>query len=282
MSHSTVRNILALVPEVVGLVKAAHLGNDFPVDTPEDAAMSAIRMTYLLKVAHEPVWQDDYDRVQTAVRLFGVGDLVKSAADKMLYHDFDRVGGDPQSRAEAAVVNALSVFNPDMNAIVKAAAYLVDEYGDGIKSADVRRLGGGDVFATPYAVAGLLHREAVCPGCGYADIATAPTKMASVDAEDGLAITEAVRKMDDLTGMRSLGCNFYEEAWISKAAAVSCMTVKLAGRDVAIEDVMRMPVDRILGADIGDAMHGHPAEAKAVLESLPLPQQQLLVSRMKV
>jgi hypothetical protein len=281
---STIRNILFLVPEAAPMVKQASVDEEFPLDTRDDAIMSALKVEYMLKVAHEPVYQDDYDRIHLAVALYQAGDIVKQASQAML----SNIGALTKQassdevlvkQAEEAIEGSLCGLRPDMDAITAAARHLVSTRGDLVKSATVRRLGGGDDFVRDYAVASLVHREAVTPGYGYGEIAEALTKMASVSKDHACQISDTVRHLDDTTGLRLQGYDLYAEAWVTKQAMASSMLIKLAGRDVPIESILRLPIDRILGDDVALACHSHPAEAKAVLESLPLPQQSLLLSR---
>lgn len=281
---STLRNILLLVPEVAPMVKQASVDEEFPLDSRDDAVMSALKAEYLLKVAHEPVSRDDYDRIHLAVALYQVGDLVKQASQAMLSNVgflTKQASSDEVlvKQAEEAIEGSLCGLYPDMDAITAASRHLVATRGDLVKSATVRRLGGGDEFVSDYAVAALVQRDAVAPGYGYGDIAEALVKRASVSKDHACQISDTVRRLDEASGLRMQGYDLYAEAWVTKQAMASSLMIKLAGRDVPIESILRLPIDRILGDDVATACHSHPAEAKAVLESLPLPQQSLLLSR---
>lgn len=279
-----IRHLLGLVPEVLPLVKEARLVEGaFPIDTPADTVLSALRLEHMLKVAHVPVDRDVYDRVSTAAALYGLSEQIKQAAESMLNaaQGFHKVASvqDQIADSEFAIENALASFMPNTSAIIKAAEHLVDNYGDMVKSAAVRRLGGGDEFDPVLAIAHIACRERETPGRGYGEIALAMTKKASFDQDEVRQICSTIREMDEVSGLNRRGFDIYGEAFITKAAAASALQVKVAGRNVPVESLMRLPIDRLLGDDVAQACAGGPQEFKAVVESLPLEQQQLLASR---
>lgn len=284
MTPSILRNVLLLVPEIAPLVKQASLEEAFPVYTRDDAVVSALKAEYLLKIAHQPMHQEDYARIQMAVALHHAGDMVKAAADQMLSNTevLTKQASSEEGlvkQAEHLIEDSLCGLSPNLDAASAAARNLVTRYGDLVKSATVRRLGGGDEFHDAYARAALYQREVLCPGFGYGDIGDALEKTAGITRSQACNVSETVRKLDEASGLRFQGWDFYHDAWITKQALTSSLMIRLAGREVPIESILPLPISSMLGEDIGKAVNGHPAEAKAVLESLPLPQQSLLLSR---
>jgi ACT domain-containing protein len=89
--------------------------------------------------------------------------------------------------------------------------------------------------------------------------------------------------MDKEAQISSRGFNFFREAVLVKEAT-SVMTIKLCNKDIPYEAISRVGSDRIaqyIGKDVAKEFDAGPANAKAVLETLPADLQTLLVNLTK-
>jgi hypothetical protein len=105
----------------------------------------------------------------------------------------------------------------------------------------------------------------------------------SMKPETVLDICQTVSFMDKEAHLSTKGFNFFREAVLVKEAA-SVLTVKLCNKDVPYESIAKVGRDRIaqyIGEDIAKEVDGGPANAKAVLETLPMDLQTLLVNLTK-
>lgn len=287
LAHN-IKEILTLVPEAQELVKKADLEQDFPVDSADSAAASLLRVNYLTKVAGKPQDPEKVAYIEKAASLFGVKEKVDELVIK--FNSMEKKAS--FSREEVQMEEAL--FEGDLGGFgflsldkaAEKAENMCAQYGDLVKSAEVKRYAGQAWLNKEAALKTLANRYYASKEQGYVKIARVVND--SIRENDFSAIRDlckTVTSLDKKAGLDVVGFNFYKEALLTKESALaSCMSVNLAGEQVPYEKIQRFGTDRIaatVGKDIAASMTGNPVEDKAVLESLPRDLQVMIKSLVK-
>lgn len=287
MTVHILKQALERVPEVYELCKSASVGDGISTTSLDNTLMSATKLVYMDKVAGMKVNPDDMMKVATAVKLYGLSDIVSDIADRMVKGELMKVASEQEVRNE--VVVAEEVFMTKMAGVCNIekrahmASKLYDSYSDFVTNPAVKRYACADVFVKEAAIAALNSRAAVVPGMGFDKIATivAASDFDKLTVEDRRNIAQCVTELDKRAGLAWKGYDFYAESFITKQAACSSLMVKIDKADIPVENILKAPIAHILGEDVAAEIGSDPYQAKAVIEALPMDSQRLLLSRVK-
>lgn len=283
---------MTLVPEARSMIKQASLEEEFPYDSKDSVCASYLRVHYLTKVAERYVDEKIVKKITKAAELHGV----KTTLDEFLprFNTFEKKASETEAKYGITLSEIEAGFEGDLSGlgflgIEKAASTaksIYEKYGDEVKSPEVLRYAGRAYLNKEAAVMALANRYHATKEPAFVKVARIVAD--SVKESDFSAIgqiCDTVRELDKQAGLDIIGFNFYKEALMTKKAAYQgAMTINLAGTPVAWEKLQKFGKERVsstLGKDIGDALTGDPANDKAVLESLPLDLQKMLLSLTK-
>lgn len=291
----SLKEILELVPEALPLVKKANLEESFPLDNRDSCIASALQLKYFEKIAYHPVNFLDMEKTAKAVTMYNIGEVIDELTDMMV------------KAAEAKKINA--ELNTTENYLLKQASFVGD-----LPSTPIANLSetatylyklASDKQITPaeevilYSGNGYLNKEAAAKSLTVRHMVTRDetfVKIAKVleeeHSDERLTKPEALVKLanyinalDQKHNLHFKGFNFYKEVFFIKEAEFKgSVNVKLAGTSVPYESIMRVGKDNIssyLGEDVAKEMDSGPANFKAVLETLPLDMQKLLINLTK-
>lgn len=285
MTVHSLREALTLVPEAAELCKAASISDDLLTDSEASTLASYLRAAYLTKVANQVVPEKDLHRINTAVALYGLMDKAAEFSQKMAQRHVSQTLEKQASDQISSRVHLAEMLVEDMSGnLVKAASAardLYDSYGEYVTSPLVRRYACGDVFVKEAAVRALRGRAAISHMPEFEKIASIveASDETKLTQEDLRNIASCVTQLDKKAGL--LSYNFYAEAFITKEAAASCLTVTVDKSQVPVENILKAPIGNILGEDVAKEIGSDPYQAKAVVESLPLDMQRLLLQRVR-
>lgn len=293
LAHS-IKPILSLVPEAMPLVKKASLDQDFPVDSKDSAIASALALKYHEAVTHRVVDYSAFEKVASAVELWGVKDIVSDLSGKLIKQAQEKALAafdDPKEgylTKQASFSGELSGFT-DLNAVSSQAVELHKQASElGLEpSEDVKRYSGHAYLDKKAAIEALAGRFQATNNSSFVKIASAIYKMDTftMKPETVLDICSTVTSMDKEAELSTRGFNFFKEALLVKAGSyASVLKVRLCNQDCPYESIARVGRDRVsqyIGADVANAMDADPASAKAVIESLPMDLQKILLNLTK-
>ena len=290
-----IKQILSLLPEAQSLVKKADLVQDYPLDNVDGCIASNLRYAYRVKVAHKTVDPDLAPTLEKAAKLYGVTETVQEFAQKLdmisqqaLTKIAEAVFDVPLEQAQANFEGNLTGFH-DVQDLVKQAEALSSTYGDKITSEEVKRYSGNCYFDKEAAVASLVARANFTGRPVFSKFAEIIDKgidgSEQVSSSEIRSICSKITELDKSAGLDKRGFNIYKEALFTKEARLkSALLVKVAGKKVPYESIMKLGSHRIgsiLGDDVGKSITGNPYQDKAVIESLPLDSQRVLAGVLK-
>lgn len=281
MPIHVIKNVLGLVPEVAGHVKKAYVEQDFPTHDLDSTIVSALEIAYLTKVAHVPVDIEDVTRVSTAVKLYGVSDKVHEHVDNMckqavMTKTASQNVEDEVRQAEELIRSRASV-PVGIEKVASQAAELYDNYTDLVTDKTVRL----------YACAGTLVKEAALAALKVRAERTGNqqfTKVAQIieasdvekfSVEDNRTVVNAILTLEKQANY--FASDIFPEIFsMEKKAAM----VDLGSKKVSPEAIIRLGADRVktlVGSEVAKLVESHDAASLvAVINSLPLPEKQLL------
>lgn len=281
MPIHVIKNVLGLVPEVAGHVKKAYVEQDFPTHDLDSTIVSALEIAYLTKVAHVPVDIEDVARVSTAVKLYGVSDKVHEHVDNMckqavMTKTASQNVEDEVRQAEELIRSRASV-PVGIEKVASQAAELYDNYTDLVTDKTVRL----------YACAGTLVKEAALAALKVRAERTGNqqfTKVAQIieasdvekfSVEDNRTVVNAILTLEKQANY--FASDIFPEIFsMEKKAAM----VDLGSKKVSPEAIIRLGADRVktlVGSEVAKLVESHDAASLvAVINSLPLPEKQLL------
>lgn len=287
MTVHILKQALELVPDVYEMCKSASIGDGISTTSKENTLASAAKLAYMHKVAGMNVKPEDMIKVATAVKLYGLNQVVSDMTDKMVKGDLMKVASEQEVKNEVAI--AEEVFMTKMAGIINIekrahiASKLYDAYSDYVSNPHVKRYACADVFVKEAAVRALNGRASVAPNMGFEKIATivGASDFDKLTLEDKRNISQCVTELDKRAGLTWKGFDFYAESFITKEAACSALMVKIDKNDIPVENILKAPIASILGQDVASEIGSDPYQAKAVIEALPLDSQRLLLSRVR-
>lgn len=291
LAHS-IKPILSLIPEAMPLIKQASLDQDMPVDSRDSCIASALALKYQECVSHKPVDFLAFEKVATAVDLYGVKGIVNSLNSKMVKEAATRSLAARENPKEAFLTKQagfsgeLSGFS-DLESSSKTAVELYKQAAElgAEPSLDVKRYSGHGYLDKKASIEALAGRFQATGNPNFVKIASAIYKMDTLNLkpETVLDICQTVSSMDKEAQLSSRGFNFFKEAVLVKSAA-SVLTIRLLNKDCPYETIARVGRDRVskfIGEDVAKSMDSGPEEAKAVIETLPLDLQTVLSNLIK-
>jgi hypothetical protein len=291
LAHN-IKAILTLVPEARSMTKQASLEEDFPYDSKDSVCASYLRVHYLTKVAEKQVDPAVAAKITKAAELHNVKKTLDQFLDR--FNTFEKKAAEAEVKYGLTLKDIEAGFEGDLGGfgflgIEKAASTaksIYEKYGTEVKSPEVLRYAGRAYLNKEAAVMSLANRFHATQEPAFVKVARIIVDSISESDFDAISqLCDTVTQLDKKAGLDVIGFNFYREALITKKAAyASAMKLKLAGQEVPWEKIQKFGKDRIastLGKDIADGMTGDPANDKAVLESLPMDLQKMLVSLTK-
>ena len=281
MPIHVIKNVLGLVPEVAGHVKKAYVEQDFPTHDLDSTIVSALEIAYLTKVAHVPVDIEDVTRVPTAVKLYGVSDKVHEHVDNMckqaVMTKTASQNGEDEVRQAEELIRSRAAVPVGIEKVASQAAELYDNYADLVTDKTVRL----------YACAGTLVKEAALAALKVRAERTGNqqfTKVAQIieasdvekfSVEDNRTVVNAILTLEKQANY--FASDIFPEIFsMEKKAAM----VDLGSKKVSPEAIIRLGADRVktlVGSEVAKLVESHDAASLvAVINSLPLPEKQLL------
>lgn len=287
MTVHALRETLTLVPEIAELCKSASVEDGFPTNNADSTLASALKITYMTKVANEKVTYEDRQRVNLAVNLYGLQEKVAELSHTMALRNLEKQASEADRLEELRfaefVIESEAEGLVNLEKVASLSTELYDAYEEDISSPIVRRYACADTFVKEAAVRALECRAKIAPMHGFDKIASivASSDPAKFTQEDLRNISSCVSNLDKKAGLQTSGYNFYSEAFITKEAACSALMIKLDNTQVPVENILKAPIGGILGEDVAKEIGSDPYNAKTVLESLPLDMQRLLLQRVR-
>lgn len=281
MPIHVIKNVLGLVPEVAGHVKKAYVEQDFPTHDLDSTIVSALEIAYLTKVAHVPVDIEDVTRVSTAVKLYGVSDKVHEHVDNMckqaVMTKTASQNVEDEVRQAEELIRSRAAVPVGIEKVASQAAELYDNYADLVTDKTVRL----------YACAGTLVKEAALAALKVRAERTGNqqfTKVAQIieasdvekfSVEDNRTVVNAILTLEKQANY--FASDIFPEIFsMEKKAAM----VDLGSKKVSPEAIIRLGADRVktlVGSEVAKLVESHDAASLvAVINSLPLPEKQLL------
>ena len=281
MPIHVIKNVLGLVPEVAGHVKKAYVEQDFPTHDLDSTIVSALEIAYLTKVAHVPVDIEDVARVSTAVKLYGVSDKVHEHVDNMckqaVMTKTASQNVEDEVRQAEELIRSRAAVPVGIEKVASQAAELYDNYTDLVTDKTVRL----------YACAGTLVKEAALAALKVRAERTGNqqfTKVAQIieasdvekfSVEDNRTVVNAILTLEKQANY--FASDIFPEIFsMEKKAAM----VDLGSKKVSPEAIIRLGADRVktlVGSEVAKLVESHDAASLvAVINSLPLPEKQLL------
>lgn len=288
LAHA-IKEVLTIVPEAMDFIKEASLEQDFPVDSRDSAAASYLTAAYLVKTAGKVLDVDLLKRLEKAVSLYGV----KQELDKFIPRFVPLQKQASEKEIITLVKSAEAMFEGNLAGFLniekaaEKATELMTKYASRITSPEVKRYSGHAWLNKEAAIYALSNRYYATKEQNKDFIKIARLINDSVREDDFLSIRDickTVTILDKQASLDLLGFNFYREALITKEAAIATLMVNLNSIPVPYTKIVALGKDTIssyLGKDIGGALTGDPGNDKAVLESLPRPQQVMLQNILK-
>lgn len=252
MLAHTLKNILELVPEALPMVKQASVDKEFPLDNKDSCIATALQLKYFEKIAFHSVEFTEIEKIAKAVHIYGVGDVVKDLASKMVKAAQDKYIKDHELPGETTT--------PFEGVLNKEAA---------LKSLTVRFNETKDQDFVKVA-------SAIYEGRNDPRLK---------DPENLIKIAEFVDSLDRKNGLTLKGFNFRREAFFEKQAAFnSALNITVRGKKIPFEKFAQLGKDRIaqyLGKDIARELDNGPENFKATIEALPMDLQMVASNLVK-
>lgn len=280
MSIHNIKEIIQYVPEAVELTKKASVRDDFPTNSKESTILSALEVAYLTKVANELVSCEVVERVDKATRLYGVSDTIEELSGLMSSRAFEKqasvIGYQEEVKQAEEVLESMGCGLFNLEKVASRAEQLYDDYGDYVSSDFVRLYAGVGYLNKEAAELGLAIRYKRTGNEGFMKVARIihGSDVSKLSEEDNRSIAHAVVELEKEAHLT--GLNFYEEAFMVKAAEVM---VKLAGQQVSADRIIAVApsISNVIGEDVAEELSKSGSEeVKAIAESLPLDLQQLI------
>ncbi len=289
----SLKEILSLVPEALPMVKEAHIDQEMPLGNRDSCIASALQLTYHEKVAYKAVDVFAIEKVAQAVKLYGVEDVVGDLSDKLVKAaSLRQQAGAVDAKAEfmtkqAGFEGEGSGFCDPLRLAAEAAELYKQAQELGVEPTErVARYSGNAYLNKKAAIDSLAARYQATGNTDFVKIAEAigSARVETLKPHTVNDICLTISQMDKEAGLNARGFDFYRESLMTKEAAVSSLTVKLCGKEVPYEAIMRVGRDRVsqyIGEDVAKEMDRGPMNAKQVFETLPLDLQRVVCDLIK-
>lgn len=276
MPLHTIKKVSELVPETTAMIKRASLEQNLPTGTKEEALISALELSYMMKIAHTHVDLEDAERVCRAVDLYGIADEVKEKATSMI--KAASVQRNLKSEINSAVdfvESQLLSMSPDLEKIAEACQGLWDEYGEHIDNDQIKMYAGAGTLSKEAAVMALNHRAKRTGNEEFTKVAQVivGTDVSKLTVEDNRSIIDAIKGLEKEA--HYIESDLYTDMFLTKEAAVM---VSLGRRTVPAESLVNIAehAGDVLGRDIETLLKTAHSN-KAAIEALPMGEKQVIV-----
>ena len=279
MTIPVMQELLAYLPHLSGHLKTANqtleASSGYPISNRDMTIVSAHKVLYLEKVAHQPVPSAISHLVKKAAALYGVLDHVEQAIKDLEGQILEKSASADKYSAE--IENALHYVHNlhqsrDVNGLVKVA-----------RSLNPESPGHQEVLDSPLLAAYLqpeaLDKDNVCSALskrafmtGSADYVDLLTVLNRVDfggltKEANQKILDSINHVDTENHLHFKGWNIYTEA-LTKSASE---TFKMGNKEVGIQQILEVlpALQDALGKDTVKEILDAGPEAGPILASLP-------------
>ena len=281
MPIHVIKNVLGLVPEVAGHVKKAYVEQDFPTHDLDSTIVSALEIAYLTKVAHVPVDIEDVTRVSTAVKLYGVSDKVHEHVDNMckqaVMTKTASQNVEDEVRQAEELIRSRAAVPVGIEKVASQAAELYDNYTDLVTDKTVRLYECAGTLVKEAALAALKVRAERTGNQQFTKVAQIieASDVEKFSVEDNRTVVNAILTLEKQANY--FASDIFPEIFsMEKKAAM----VDLGSKKVSPEAIIRLGADRVktlVGSEVAKLVESHDAASLvAVINSLPLPEKQLL------
>lgn len=291
----TLKHVLELVPEAFPLTKSAHVEQNFPVDGRDDCLASALSVEYIKHIKKASVDYDTLSKVVRSVSAYGLHEKVAELSTLMVARHKDLMIKASQELTSSSFLEKQAFWeggltdSPDLveqglqaRDLVKQASALGVE-----PSPQVLRYSGNLPLEKEAALSALNSRFHLTKDPVLLKIAAALSKEASFVFNPKLvqSLCSTISGLDKKAGLNARGFDFYKEALVEKQAALRAIRVRVGKEEYPIESIQRVPshlLTQYLGEDFSKELSGQdPMTTKAVVESLPMDLQNVLLSLLK-
>jgi hypothetical protein len=286
------KEVLELVPEALNFCKKASVTEDFPVDSKDSTMASYLTSQYLTKIAGKPVDLETLDLIYKAASLWGIKKEAEMLSQKMEeQYTLDKqalmatkVAPEDFSYVQSWFSGMLSGIAVDLEKVAASAEDLMDIYDPayGYELRDEVKLYAGDgILNKSAAVPTLNLRYELTGNEEYKKLASflEKTDTSSLSVGDNRSICKLVTSLDKKANLQVKGFDFYKEAMVLIKDAGTILTIKLNGKEVPYEKIVKLGKDRLknaVGKEVVDEIGDCPVTTKQVLETLPLDSQRVL------
>lgn len=288
----TLKSVLELVPEAMPFVKKASVEQEYPLDNKDACMASALCIAYHENIDHQSVDPWLMEKVANALELYGIKDEYLSLKEKMAQRNvFTKVASG--INLQATYLTKQSSFEGDRSgwndpeALCKTASALYDEaitLGE-TPSEDVSRYSGHAYLSKEAAVNGLTARFQATSNPVFVKLAVAIGERDLFPTKTVQDLCKTVTGLDKEANLHLKGFDFYKEALIVKQAAFTgSVRVRVGKEEFPLETILRISdshLSHYIGPDFAKELKSDPANAKAVVETLPLDLQQVLLTLIK-
>lgn len=295
MISYSLKQILSLIPEAFPFVKQASVQDEFPLNSKDSAIASALRIEHDIHFKHRPVDPEVMEKVAMAVEAYGVEQTVSDLKEKMHARHFSTGMEKAASTAtpEGCMVKMASLEGEltgfkDLESLSKKAEEILEQCNQlGVEPSDTVRRYAADAYLSKEAALGSLNaRYHLTKDPLFVKLAAALGKEEALipSGEMVRGLCQTITRLDKKAHLDIKGFDFYREALLVKSAAVTAARVKLDQNEYPLESVLKIPRHHLasyLGEEIAQGLSSDPVTAKAVVESLPLDLQRVLVTLMK-
>lgn len=279
MTIPVMQELLAYLPHLSGHLKTAsqtlEASSGYPISNKDMTIVSAHKVLYLEKVAHQPVPSAISHLVKKAAALYGVLDHVEQAIKDLEGQILEKsASADKYSRE---VENALHYVHNlhqsrDVNGLVKVARSLNPElpgHQEVLESPLLAAYLQPDSLDRDSLVTALSKRAFMTGSADYVDLLTVLDRIDfdGLTKEANQKILDSINQVDTENHLHFKGWNIYTEA-LNKSASE---TFKMGNKELGIQQILEVlpALQDALGKDTVKEILDAGPEAGPILASLP-------------
>lgn len=291
----TLKHVLELIPEAFPLTKRAHVEQNFPTEGRDNCLASALSIEYLKHIKKAAVDFDTLDGVYRSITAYGLHEKVAEFSNLMQARHRDMLVKQSKALTPSSFLEKQAFWegelsnSPDLVTQGQQAVELVKQASIvGVEpSPRVLRYSGNLPLEKEAALSALNSRFHLTKNPVLLKIAAALGKENSFIFNPTLvqSLCSTISGLDKAAGLSARGFDFYKEALVEKQAALRNIRVRVGKEEYPIESIQQIPshlLSQYLGEDFGKELSGQdPITTKAVVESLPMDLQNVLLSLLK-
>lgn len=276
------KDILRIVPEAVTLTKEASFSEEFPLNNKDSVLASGLRVEYMTKVAGKQVSFSTMEKVADAVTAYGLKDQLTKYASRI--EEFGKAEkkaslydkGESLALQEEVVRGGLG-YGRDLVKVASYAEQVFERFSGENVSVDTQRYAGALPFGEGEVRNALEKRAYETKDPRYTEVLNVVSEF-GVDSLNFAPREKRAHVAKMVAGIDSelhYNGDFYKEAFVKQAS----YGVKLNKKTVPYETIQRAGKEHIadlVGKDVASALTGDYANDKAVLESLPIGEKDVL------